>query len=140
MSNQGLDVAKEKLIKVMAEEMAVERSVMTLQAELNEHRGYEAQAREQGQVGLAEEISERIVDLEEELTAQQKLWDDYRHDIAVLQQHIRETERQPELDKADQAARFAASLDSGPAGQPEFEMQAAKNAILERLKAKRPPA
>jgi phage shock protein A len=92
-AKKHLDEAKENLAKVIAEQMGVEREIKRITKSIEEHEGYAIQALDKGDNKLAEEIAEKIADLENELNAQQSVLENYNSNISTLKQHIRETER-----------------------------------------------
>jgi phage shock protein A len=92
-AKKHLDEAKENLAKVIAEQMGVEREIKRLSKSIEEHEGYAIQALDKGDNKLAEEIAEKIADLENERNAQQSALESYNSSISTLKQHIRETER-----------------------------------------------
>jgi len=92
-AKKHLDEAKENLAKVIAEQMGVEREIKRLTKSIEEYEGYAIQALDKGDNKLAEEIAEKIADLENELNAQQSVLESYNSSISTLKQHIRETER-----------------------------------------------
>jgi phage shock protein A len=96
-AKKHLDEAKENLAKVIAEQMGVEREIKRLSKSIEEYEGYAIQALDKGDNKLAEEIAEKIADLENERNAQQSVLESYNSSISTLKQHIRETERNIKL-------------------------------------------
>lgn len=92
-AKKHLEQAKENLAKVMAEQMGVEREVKQLRKRINEYEEYVMQALDKGDENLANEIAEKIADLENELEAQQSVLDGYNASLTQLKQTIRNTER-----------------------------------------------
>jgi phage shock protein A len=93
-AKKHLDEAKENLAKVIAEQMGVERDIKRLKKSIEDYEGYAIQALDKGDDKLAEEIAEKVADLENELIALQSVLEDYNTSINTLKQHIREAERQ----------------------------------------------
>nr|VFK52927.1 MAG: phage shock protein A (PspA) family protein [Candidatus Kentron sp. TUN]VFK53493.1 MAG: phage shock protein A (PspA) family protein [Candidatus Kentron sp. TUN]VFK63148.1 MAG: phage shock protein A (PspA) family protein [Candidatus Kentron sp. TUN] len=85
--------AKESLTSIMAEEMAVKRTVNDLRSKIEEHESYTAQALEQGNEDLALEIANKIAEFSNELEAQEQLAQGYEANITQLKRTIADTER-----------------------------------------------
>lgn len=92
-AKKHLDEAKENLAKVIAEQIGIERDIKRLKKSLEEYEGYAIQALDKGDEKLAEEIAEKVADLENELNTQQSVLEDYNSNINTLKQNIRDAER-----------------------------------------------
>nr|VFJ43797.1 MAG: phage shock protein A (PspA) family protein [Candidatus Kentron sp. DK] len=137
-----LEKAKTNLTSVMAEEMAVRRTVNDLRARIGEHEGYAAQALDKGDETLALEIANKIADLTNELEAQEQLAQGYADNIRQLKRTIADTERnlkamQREVSvvKSTEAVQKAnAAMASKFSGTDSSLLRATDS--LERIKAK----
>ena len=92
-AKKHLDEAKENLAKVIAEQIGVEREIKRLKTAVEEHEGYAIQALDKGEKKLAEEIAEKVADLENELTTQQSVLENYKTNIDTLKRHIKEADQ-----------------------------------------------
>jgi len=88
-----LDNAKKNLTSVMAEEMAVRRTVTDLRNKIEEHEGYAVSALEQGDEALALDVANKIAEFSNELEAQEQLANGYTGNITQLKRTIADTER-----------------------------------------------
>jgi len=91
-ARKQLDVAKTNLTKVMAEEMAVERTVKKLKGSIEEHNGYAIKALDKNDESLALEVAEKIAELTNELESQQSLLTNYTDNVKRLKKTIKQTE------------------------------------------------
>ncbi|VFM95794.1 MAG: phage shock protein A (PspA) family protein [Candidatus Kentron sp. G] len=134
--------AKENLTSVMAEEMAVRRTVDDLRSRVEEHEGYATQALERGDEALALEVANKIAELSNELEAQEQLADGYTGNITQLKRTIADTERnikamQRELSvvKSTEAVQKANAAMAAKFSGADSAMLRATDS-LERIKAK----
>lgn len=91
-SRKQLDNAKTNLTKVIAEEMAVERTVKKLKDSIEEHNAYAIQAMEKNNETLALEVATKIAELTNELESQESLHANYSENVSRLKQTIKKTE------------------------------------------------
>lgn len=92
-AKENLDEAKENLTKVIAEQMAVERTVKRLEKLIAEYEEYAVQALDKGDEKLAAELAEKIAADENELEAQRSVLEGYQNSVRALKETIRNTER-----------------------------------------------
>jgi phage shock protein A len=86
-----LDKAKRDLTEVMAKEMQASRKVESLKEDISKHEDYAAQALNKGDEGLAQEIAEKIAELESELQIQQKSQESFAAHTKRLKDMIKKT-------------------------------------------------
>lgn len=87
-----LKQAKDSLAKVMAKEMQAQRDIERLQGDIKRYEDNAVSALNAGNEGLAEEVADRIVELEDELKAQQQAKAKYAAHIVKLKDMIKNTE------------------------------------------------
>jgi len=137
-----LNNAKENLTRVMAEEMAVQRTVKDLRAKIQEHEDYAAQALERGDETLALEIANKIAEFSNELEAQEQVTQSYSANVTQLKRTIADTERnikamQREISivKSTEAVQKANEAIAAKFSGTDSSMLRATDS-LERIKAK----
>lgn len=91
-AKKHLSEAKENLARMIAEQMGVEREVKRLEKSIEEYEDYAIQALDKGDETLAEQIAQKIADLENECHAQHDLLESYNANINLLKQNVRDTE------------------------------------------------
>jgi len=96
-AKKPLNDAKENLAKLIAEQLRLERNIKRNEKTIRKYESYTIQLLDLDDEKMAEKIAIQIVDLEYELSTQQKLFEDYNSTINSLNQHIREAERQIKL-------------------------------------------
>nr|VFK28286.1 MAG: phage shock protein A (PspA) family protein [Candidatus Kentron sp. MB]VFK32519.1 MAG: phage shock protein A (PspA) family protein [Candidatus Kentron sp. MB]VFK75956.1 MAG: phage shock protein A (PspA) family protein [Candidatus Kentron sp. MB] len=137
-----LDNAKKNLTSVMAEEMAVQRTVQELRTRIEEHEGYVAQALDQGNEALALEVADRIAEFSNELEAQEQLAQGYTANVSQLKRTIADTERnikmmqrEVSMVKSTEAVQKANTAIASKFSGADSSMLRATDS-LERIKAK----
>nr|VFJ44345.1 MAG: phage shock protein A (PspA) family protein [Candidatus Kentron sp. FW]VFJ72895.1 MAG: phage shock protein A (PspA) family protein [Candidatus Kentron sp. FW] len=137
-----LGSAKENLTNVMAEEMAVKRTVSDLRSKIEEHEDYAAKALEQGDEALALELANKVAEFSNELEAQEQLAQGYASNVTQLKRTIADTERnikamQREVSvvKSTEAVQKANTAIAAKFSGTDSSMLRATDS-LERIKAK----
>lgn len=88
-----LDIAKEGLTEVIAEQMGVQRKVKSLDKSITEHEDYIAQALDKQDEPLALEVAGKVADFTNERDALAAVEKGYAANIVSLKEAISETER-----------------------------------------------
>ncbi len=92
-AKEHLDIAKESLTDVIAEQMSVQREINRLEKDISEHEAYIDQALDKNEEAIALEIAEKIAVCSNELEAQTIVLDSFTENISSLKQTIAATER-----------------------------------------------
>lgn len=135
-----LDEAKQNLAKIMAEQIGIEREIKRLQARIHEYEGYTIQALERNDSELANEIASKIAVLEDELAAQQLIYDGYQSNVQELRTAVRQTEhnisainREINIVKATESVHKANRQTNSQFRQQDSALHSAK-ASLEKIR------
>lgn len=113
--------AKEALTEVMAQEKLAHKRLKELQQSLAEYETYAKQADDKGDEALFNDIADRIIDIQEEVDAQQELYSGYAENVRQLKQVILESDRNVKTFE-----REIKNLKANHAAQQAAQMSAAK--------------
>lgn len=92
-ASDQLDIARNSLTEVIAEQMGVQRQVRDLQQSIEEHEGYANQALAKGDENLALEIADKMAALINEKEAIEAVESSYSANVEALKEAISDTER-----------------------------------------------
>ena len=91
-AKKNLNESKESLAQVIAKQIGIEREVKRLEKTIAEYEEYAIQSLNKGNETLANEIAEKVADLENELAVQVSVLESYQVSVNTLKQNIRHTE------------------------------------------------
>ena len=141
-AKEQLDIAKEGLTEVIAEQMGVQRKVKQLEKSISEHEGYVAQALDKGDETLALAVAEKIANLESTLADQQQAHDSFSGNAGRLKDLVKKSERQVaehkrqlSMVKTTESVQKATSAITDNFSSSNSKLLSAKDS-LERIKAK----
>lgn len=92
-AEEQLNKAKRDLTEVKAKEMQAARKVESLQEDVSKHETYAAQALEKGDEALAQQIAEKIAELQDELEIQKQAQSKFAQHVKRLKGMIKKTNK-----------------------------------------------
>lgn len=92
-AKNNLAKAKRDLTEVMAKEMQCSREIERLKKEIEKYENHAVDALNKGNEGLAEEVAEKIGELDQEMSTQQTAKDQYSAHVKRLKELMKKTER-----------------------------------------------
>lgn len=92
-AKNNLAKAKRDLTEVMAKEMQCSREIERLKKEIEKYENHAVEALNKGNEGLAEEVAEKIGELDQEVATQQSAKEQYSAHVSRLKDLMKKTER-----------------------------------------------
>ena len=92
-ASDALQQSKNSLAEIMARQKVAEEKASQLKKKIEEHEGYAIKALEKGDEGLAHEVAEKLVDLENQLLQEAESATAFAEQAAKMRTAIQQTER-----------------------------------------------
>ena len=87
-AKRALTQSKQSLTNVVAQKIAIERTLKTTTDSISEHESYAMQALDKGDESLALEVSEKIANLEQQRDANQTILSSFESQVTMLKKSI----------------------------------------------------
>ncbi len=137
-----LKQAKESLANIMAQQKISEKSVSKTKATITEYENYAVKALDSDDEALALEVAEKIAELENQLSAEEKQYADYSASVKTLRQSISQAEiniknlkQQVDIVKATESVQKAQTAVAQRYGSSGAKLHTALDS-LDRIKKK----
>lgn len=92
-ASRALQDSKNSLAEIMARQKVAEEKCNELSKQIKEHEGYAIKALEKGNESLAQDVAQKIADLENQTTQEQEAAEGFRASAEKIRTAIKQTER-----------------------------------------------
>src|SRR3990167_6505877 len=141
-ASDALQQSKNSLAEIMARQKVAEEKASQLKKKIEEHEGYAIKVLEKGDEGLAHEVAEKLVDLENQLLQEAESATAFAEQAAKMRTAIQQTERnlkrlkqQVDTVKANESVQRAQAAVAERHSGSHSKMRTAMDS-LERIKEK----